>query len=436
MRLFTIFTIIPLTIFIFLSIINILKSFTGGKMKIQIYSLIMFLTSYLTGLLAPILTLALIDKGASLNNLSIILGLYALSVILLELPSGMMADIYGRKKTFVLSLIVFTISFSLLLLGRGFIVLCIVMMFYGLARALASGSFDALFIDYYIDNYGKDKLHNITTRLSILEAMGLSAGALSGGFFPELSLIIPSIGTYDLNIIIRIVLTLAVAILSVVFIEEKANTEKKQRVSIKQHVNNSSAFVFKNNTVLCIFLSVFSTGFFLSALETYWQPHFITFFPDESSTIFLGLMAFLYLGAAMIGSIISNNSIKKYKLNLRKMYLIMRALIALLLILTALQTNIPIFIAFYASIYLVFGMAIVPEGVILNWETPSEIRASVLSVKSFTMQVGGLTGSFLYSILIRFISIPSIWMLVAVVVLITVAIIARNFTKAESIKTI
>jgi predicted MFS family arabinose efflux permease len=310
------------------------------------------------------------------------------------------------------------------------------MMFYGLARALASGSFDALFIDYYIDNYGKDKLHNITTRLSILEAMGLSAGALSGGFFPELSLIIPSIGTYDLNIIIRIVLTLAVAILSVVFIEEKANTEKKQRVSIKQHVNNSSAFVFKNNTVLCIFLSVFSTGFFLSALETYWQPHFITFFPDESSTIFLGLMAFLYLGAAMIGSIISNNSIKKYKLNLRKMYLIMRALIALLLILTALQTNIPIFIAFYASIYLVFGMAIVPEGVILNWETPSEIRASVLSVKSFTMQVGGLTGSFLYSILIRFISIPSIWMLVAVVVLITVAIIARNFTKAESIKTI
>ena len=86
------------------------------------------------------------------------------------------------------------------------------MILYGLGRALGSGSFDALFIDYYIDN-GKDKLHNITTRLSVLDALGLSAGALSGGFFPDISNnLLPSIGTYDLNIIVRIVLTIAVII--------------------------------------------------------------------------------------------------------------------------------------------------------------------------------------------------------------------------------
>lgn len=402
-------------------------------MKIHIYSLIMFLNSYLTGLLTPILSLTLMDKGASLSNLSIILGLYALSVILLELPTGIMADIFGRKKTFVLSLIIFTLCFLLLLIGRGFIILCIVMMLYGIAKALASGSFDALFIDYYIDNFGKEKLHNITTRLSVLEALGLSAGALSGGFFPEISVkLFFSIGTYDLNIIVRIVLTVTVIILSVLFISDTDKKESKRRISIKKHVKNSSDFVFKNNTVLCIFLSVFSTGFFLSALETYWQPHFITFLQDESSARLLGFMAFLYLGAAMAGSIVSNNAIKKYKLNLRKMYLVMRGFIALLLILTALQTNIPLFIAFYASIYLVFGMATIPEGVILNSETPNEIRASVLSVKSFTMQIGGLFGSFLYSILIKFISIPSIWIFAAVIILITIALITKKFIEAEA----
>ncbi len=405
-------------------------------MKIKIYSLIMFLNSYLAGLLTPILSLTLIDKGASLSNLSVILGLYALSVILLELPTGIMADVFGRKKTFILSLIIFVLSFSLLLIGRGLIILCIVMMLYGLAKALASGSFDALFIDYYIDNFGKDKLHNITTRLSVLEALGLSAGALSGGFFPELSVkLFPSIGAYDLNIFVRIILTIAVIFLSVLFISDMSDAgkiEKKQRISIKQHINNSSAFVFKNTTVLCIFISVFSTGFFLSALETYWQPHFITFLPDGSSVRLLGLMAFLYLGAAMAGSIISNNTIKKYKFNLRKMYLVMRGFIALFLILTALQTNIPLFIAFYASIYLMFGMATIPEGVILNSETPNEIRASVLSVKSFTMQIGGLSGSFLYSVLIKFISIPLIWMLAALIILSTAAIISKKFIKEEA----
>ncbi len=404
-------------------------------MKLHIYSLIMFLNSYLTGLLTPVLSLALIDKGASLSNLSIILGLYALSVILLELPTGIMADVFGRKKTFVLSLLIFTLCFSLLLTGSGFIILCTVMMLYGLAKALASGSFDALFIDYYIDNFGKDKLHNITTRLSVLEALGLSAGALSGGFFPEISVkLFSSIGTYDLNIIVRIVLTVTVIILSVLFISDMSDgvkEEKKQRISIKQHVKNSSDFVFKNSTVLCIFLSVFSTGFFLSALETYWQPHFITFLPDVGNVRLLGLMAFLYLGAAMIGSIISNNAIKKYKFDLRRMYLIMRGLIALLLIVTALQTNIPLFISLYASIYMAFGMATIPEGVILNSETPNEIRASVLSVKSFTMQIGGLSGSFLYSILIRFISIPKIWILAAIIILITIALIAKKFIETE-----
>jgi len=403
-------------------------------MKLHIYSLIMFLNSYLTGLLTPVLSLALIDKGASLSNLSIILGLYALSVILLELPSGIMADVFGRKKTFVLSLAAFTVSFLLFLISKGLISLCIVMMLYGLGRALGSGSFDALFIDYYIDNYGKDKLHNITTRLSVLEASGLSAGALSGGFFPEISMkFLPLTGTYDFNIIIRIILTITVLVLSVVYISEKVHPDGKEHISIRQHVKNSSKFVFKNVTILCIFLSVFSTGFFLSALETYWQPHFITFFPDEGFTGLLGLMAFLYLGAAMAGSILSNKTIKKYKFNLRKMYLVMRGLLSLLLIITALQTNIPMFIAFYSSIYFMFGMANIPEDVILNLETPNEIRASVLSVKSFTMQIGGLSGSLLYSILIRFMSIPSIWIIAAFIVLLTIAIMARKLIRAEKI---
>ncbi len=142
-------------------------------------------------------------------------------------------------------------------------------------------------------------------------------------------------------------------------------------------------------------------------------------------------MAFLYLLAAMLGSILSNKTIKKYKFNLRKMYLLMRGAIAILLILTALQTNIPMFISFYSSIYLMFGMANIPEGVILNHETPNEIRASVLSVNSFTMQIGGLSGSLLYSILIRFMSIPAIWIIAALLVLLTIALMARKLIQAE-----
>jgi MFS family permease len=375
----------------------------------------------------PVLSLLLLDKGASLSNLSIILGLYAFTVIILELPTGIIADVFGRKKSFCLSVIVSILSLITLLFGRGIIFLCFGMMLYGFSRALASGSFDAMFIDYYIDNYGKDKLHNITTRLSVLEALGMSAGALSGGFFPEISnTYFLFLGTYDLNLIVRIVLAVTVAILSFAFIQETGNYEKEERITLKQHIKNSSIIVTKSSTVICIFISVFSTGFFLSSLETYWQPHFITLLPGNDSMGLLGLMAFLYFAAATLGSIGSNKIFKEYKFDPKKMYVILRTMLAISLIFTALQTNVPVFIALYSSIYLLFGMASIPEGVILNSEIPNEIRASVLSVNSLIMQIGGLTGSLLYSILINYISIPKIWMIAASVVLVTVAIIAKK----------
>lgn len=399
----------------------------GLIMKLKIYSLIMFLNSFLTGILAPVLSLVLLDKGAGLSNLSIVLGLYAFTVIVLELPTGIIADVYGRKKSFCLSIVISLLSVVIILFSKSFIFLCAGMIFYGLSRALSSGSFDAMFIDHYIDNYGKDKLHNITTRLSVLEALGMSAGALSGGFLPQVSnTYFPSLGMYDLNLVIRILFTATVAILAYAFIQEDRSYEKEERITLKQHIKNSSMIVTKNSTIICIFISVFATGFFLSALETYWQPHFITLLPDKNSMGLLGLMSFLYFAAATLGSISSNKMIKKYKFNIKKMYVILRTLLAVSLILTALQTNVPVFIGLYAVIYLMFGMAMVPEGAILNKEIPNEVRASVLSVNSLSMQVGGLSGSLLYSILINYITIPKIWIVAASVVLITVLITSKK----------
>lgn len=396
-------------------------------MKLKIYSLILFLNSFLTGIITPVLSLTLLDKGASLSNLSILLGLYAFTVIVLELPTGIIADVFGRKKSFCLSVVISILSIFIILFSSGFIHLCAAMTLYGLSRALSSGSFDAMFIDYYIDTYGKDKMHNIATRLSVLEALGMSAGSLSGGFFPQISTTyFTAMGMYDLNLIVRIIIASTVAILSFVFIKEDKSYNKEERISLKQHIKNSSMIVSKNSTIICIFISVFATGFFLSSLETYWQPHFITLLPSNDSMGLLGIMAFLYFAAATLGSISSNKAIRKFKFDPRKMYLILRILLAVSLILTALQTRIPVFIMTYASIYLLFGMANIPEGVILNSEIPSEVRASVLSLNSLAMQIGGLTGSLSYSILINYISIPDIWIFAASVVLITVALTSKK----------
>jgi MFS family permease len=396
-------------------------------MRLKIYSFILFLNSFITGLIIPVLSLLLMDKGATLSTISLIMGFYAFTVIAFELPSGIMADLMGRKKTFCLSLI-FSLLFSFIILfGRGFWVLCIALVINGLGRAISSGAFEALFIDSYINENGKDKLHLVTTRINVLDALGLSAGALIGGLFPEISkTYFSSLGVYDLNIIIKIIFTVLLIIMSLVYIKETLIIEKNKRITLNQHIKNSFKIVVDSKNIVLIFISVFSTGFLISSLETYWQPHLVSLINKDSLLILLGITAFLYFGAAMTGNIFSGKLLNK--INAVKMYIFLRIILAFTVIIMALQTNVFSFIIFYSLLYLIFGMANIPEGVILNKETPNEARASILSIYSLTAQIGALCGSFINSVIINYISISKLWILGSIVIIITIMVISKKLS--------
>lgn len=399
-------------------------------MRVKLYSILLILNSFTTGLIVPVLSLLLMDKGATLSSISVIMGIYSFTVITFELPSGIMADLIGRKKTFIMSLIMSLIYSAVILFGRGFFVLCAGIFIYGLNRAISSGSFEALFIDFYINEFGKDKMHNATTLINVLEILGLSLGALVGGILPEVSKnYFQTLATYDLNLLVRIFLIVAVVILSYIFINETNDYVNNKQISLKQHIKNSSNIVIKNKNIICIFISVFSTGFFLSSLETYWQPYFISLMSNDNLMMLLGVMSFLYFAASMVGSILSNKIMNKT--NIKKLYLVLRLSLFISLILMALQTNIFSFAFFYSLIYFIFGMANIPEGVIINTEIPNEFRASILSVNSLMLQFGVLTGSLTNSIIVKYAPIPILWIIASVVVLLSILIIYKKLTKVQ-----
>jgi len=150
---------------------------------------------------------------------------------------------------------------------------------------------------------------------------------------------------------------------------------------------------------------------------------------DDNLMMFLGVMSFLYFAASMAGSIFSSKIMTKT--NIKKMYLILRIILFISLILMALQTNVISFAFFYSFIYFIFGMANIPEGVIINAEILSEFRASILSVNSLMLQFGVLTGSLVNSIIIKYAPIPILWMIAAGVVLLSVLIIYNGLTRGQ-----
>ncbi len=219
-----------------------------------------------------------------------------------------------------------------------------------------------------------------------------------------------------------------------VYIKETVSYENKKQVTLIGHIKSSSNIVIENKNIICIFISVFSTGFLFSSLETYWQPHFISLMPDNSTMFLLGIVAFMYFAAAMAGNILYSRIFSKH--DTKKIYLLLRSILAVALIITALQTNMILFITFYTLIYLIFGMANIPESVILNGEIPNESRASVLSLNSLISQVGMLSGSFINSAIINHTTISGLWLIAACVIIATIFIIHKKLmspqTKSEA----
>lgn len=69
-------------------------------MNTRIFSIILAINSFSGGLTVPILSLLFIQKGLNLAQISIVIGLYSLSVIILEIPTGIASDFLGRKRCF------------------------------------------------------------------------------------------------------------------------------------------------------------------------------------------------------------------------------------------------------------------------------------------------------------------------------------------------
>lgn len=84
-------------------------------MKRWFYMIIFFLNGLSIGLLLPIMSLIFTGKGGTVKELSIGFSILSLTVIILEIPSGLFADLFGRRDCFCLSLFFKSAGYFLLL---------------------------------------------------------------------------------------------------------------------------------------------------------------------------------------------------------------------------------------------------------------------------------------------------------------------------------
>ena len=385
-------------------------------------SFIVLLKNLSTGILASVLSLAMLQHGASIQTISLLLGLYSFTVILAEFPSGVFADLYGRKTSFLLSAALFFASYCLFFVSETNGILCAAIVLNGLGRAFSSGSIDALAIDQ-ANEHGKS-LESVTSRLAILESVGLAAGALLGGFLSGLGS--RYLGNIGVNAAIQVLLFLITAVFVQESLREKPKAVMASSLSaFGAQAASSLAFLKQRGTVRILAAFALFTGFALSAVETYWQPALLSMQPVY--WIF-GAVSFAGFAFVILGSWLAERLLRRFAAKGVALLLALKALLGICLLLLVVPKGQGSFIVVYLAIYGFIGSSSVTESTLLNRLVPSSDRAGVLSLASLILQLGGLLAAFCGYFVSSYGRYQNIWLLAGAILIIG-AIVFTLFSK-------
>ena len=117
----------------------------------------------------PYLLLFLLEQQLSFVQIGILFAIRETTIYLFEIPSGVIADRYGKKKELILSFAFYIVSFVGFFLSGNFWILILPMVLFGLGEAFRSGTHKAMIMDYLDIHHiaeGKEQVYGYTRSYS------------------------------------------------------------------------------------------------------------------------------------------------------------------------------------------------------------------------------------------------------------------------------
>lgn len=386
------------------------------KMDRMIY----FLDAFSMGLLVPVMSLVYLTHGAKMENISLFVSVIAVTIVIAELPSGVIADLIGRKKIFLWAHVFRIVSYVLLIFWKSPITLLFSMIFRGIAMAFSSGSFEALLVEQYVREAGEEAIPVINKKLLQMDCVGSATAAILGGVLAAMG------DDYSVLLIFIAILDGILLVLSYVFITENWVSIKRDKpwMEMKKQINLLRISMKQSKSVRTVLFLAAVMGGLISTVEIYWQQSLTIFLPDGMTWI-LGFVSCMVFFCTMIGSQTGEKMIK-YKENEReegkvqrkeKYHWLFRILLTLSIGMLGCAHNAVWFIAFYGVTYFISGVGDLCERTILHESIENEYRASMLSVYSLFIRGGALLASIVSSCIISCLDVKDIWFAIPMITL-------------------
>ncbi|MDD7795809.1 MFS transporter [Clostridium sp. 'White wine YQ'] len=316
---------------------------------------------------SAIWVLYLAFKGMSLVQIGLIESIYHITSLLFELPTGAIADLYGKRFTLILGRILQIISSILMITANSFLGFTIAFLFCAAAKNLNSGSAEALVYDS-LKGLNKEETYKLVWgKLAFFMSIAQGIAVLLGGILADLSFIY----AYILGLTVEIIALIITFGFTEVTTENRC---KENNVLIGQLI--TSVKVLKVRKVV-LYLILFSA--LIGSLQTtvffYCQKYFEDLDYTKTS------IALICALGSLVEAIFS-----KYAYKIENFFKIKGIIIGVSMVniiaLFGLAVWKNLSVVFFLLTSIAGGLAYTILSDCINSRIPSEYRATILSVDS------------------------------------------------------
>ena len=341
-----------------------------------------------TALIVGVNTLFLLDGGLSNVEAFAANAFYTIGLAVFELPTGMVADTWGRRRSFLLGcatqLVGNLLYVTMWYVHAPFVGWAFASVLLGLGFTFFSGSLEAWLVDSLRHTGYDGDLDPIFARAQIINGVAMLAGTVAGGYIAQLT-------SFGMPYVVRAALQLVSLVVAAVIMKEIAFTPAKTRLVTQIRELGRAAWTYglRNRPVRWTLLAApfyLGTGIygFYAA-----QPYLLELFGDDQAIGIAGIAAAGIAGTQVAGGFAVPFIRKRFR---RRTHILITSAVvtAVSLALIGLIQSFYVVVALLVVWAMAYAATTPVRQAYINALIPSEQRATVLSFDSMVSSLGGV----------------------------------------------
>ncbi len=318
---------------------------------------------------SAIWVLYMVYKGLPLWQIGIVEGIFHVTSFLFEVPSGAIADLFGRKNVMLAGRVCSIISAIINLFSNNIFGFSIGFIISALGYNLNSGSEEALVYDSLKQAECEDEYLRVNSRLNLIIEISQGLATFVGGILAEYSFVY----CYVTSIVIALISLIPCFMFKEPSIKDENN--KDERISIKKHFKLCYSIIKTNKKIMKILIYFPVVFTFHTVVYFYGQKYFSIL---GCNKIEISLIMLLGGITSCIGAVSCEKVISIFK---DKTKYIASILMGISIVFIS-GKSLVISIIFFAVMNYVNSLLYPIQSTSLNKLIPSEQRATIISIDS------------------------------------------------------